>query len=253
MTNGLDLLVMIDKAVKPYPNPAVFLSGGLDSTIVLHHLAHQTKEPIHTYTAYWNHNKDETKYAKAVAEHYDTIHHNVEIKHIFKQFQKLLPKLDKPRINLWTSLLFEAAVKDGCETIYIGEGSDEHFDGYWYKPPVTPQESWHGLLEYSLPTYRQLAEIYGVRLETPLVYLDLRITLPYRDIKNHDKTFLRLIYQDQLPKTVINRRKQPGRVPWLDLWEQEAAPYILGEKPSTRPEAHQLINKWAYKEWLKKR
>jgi len=246
-----EIVEMINKAIIPYPKPAVFLSGGLDSTILLHHLSQKAIEPIHTYTAYWEHRDDEREYAAEVAEHYGAIHHEVRIERIFNQLKKLLPKLDKPRINLWVSLLYEAAVKDGCETVYIGEGPDEHFGGYWYKDNLTPQEMWHGLLEYSIPTHKQLAKIYDVRLEIPLLTLDLRQTLPYWDSKQHNKTFLRLMYKGLLPPAVITRRKQPGRVPWLDIWEKEAEPYLGCDCPSSRSEAHKLINLWACREWLK--
>ena len=55
-----EIVELINKAVIPYPKPAVFISGGLDSTIVLHHLSQKnTEEQIHTFTAYWEHKDDE--------------------------------------------------------------------------------------------------------------------------------------------------------------------------------------------------
>ena len=46
--NGEELLQKLRNAVKPKPKPAILLSGGLDSTILLHHLTEKSKEPIHT-------------------------------------------------------------------------------------------------------------------------------------------------------------------------------------------------------------
>jgi len=246
-----EIVELINKAVVPYPKPAVFLSGGLDSTIILHHLSQKnTEEPIHTFTAYWDHKDDELEYARSVAERYGSIHHEVKIENIFNQFKKLLPHLDRPRINLWVSLLYEAAAKQGLETVYIGEGADEHFSGYWYKDNLSPQEMWGGLLEYSVPTHKQLSRFYDIRVEMPFLGLDLRRTLPYWDSQHHNKSFLRIMYQDVLPKDVLGRRKQPGRVPWLDIWEKEAEPFLGCGCPGSRSEAHRLINLWAYREWL---
>ena len=246
-----EIVEMINKAIIPYPKPAVFLSGGLDSTILLHHLSQKAIEPIHTFTAYWGHKDDELEYARNVAERYGSIHHEIKIENIFTQFKKLLPHLDRPRTNLWVSILYEAAAKQGVETVYIGEGADEHFSGYWYKDNLSPQEMWREVLEYSIPTYRQLSRFYDIRVEIPFLGLDLRRTLPYWDSQHRDKSFLRIMYQDVLPKEVLTRRKHPGRVPWLDLWEKEAEPYLGCDCPSSRSEANKLINIWAYREWLK--
>ena len=44
--NGEDLLHAIGDSVVPYPKPAVFISGGLDSTILLHHLLEKSDEEV---------------------------------------------------------------------------------------------------------------------------------------------------------------------------------------------------------------
>lgn len=245
-----DLVDYIRESVKVYSKPGVFISGGLDSTILLHHLREKYEGEIYTYTAYFDTEEDELDYAEQVAAHYTTNHNIIEIRALFKKFKKILPHLDKPRINLWPSFLYEQAVRDDCESVYIGEGMDEHFGGYHYKLPISYQEYWNNLLEYSLPLHQILSHFYGVVLQAPFVYLDVRITLPYYDSKYRDKRLLKQIYKGIIPDYVLERRKQPGRVPWLKLWAQEAMPYINLPCPDSRAEAHRLINRWAMRYWL---
>ena len=78
-----EIVEMINKAIIPYPKPAVFLSGGLDSTILLHHLSQKAIEPIYTFTAYWGHKDDELEFARNVAERYGSIHHEIKIENIY--------------------------------------------------------------------------------------------------------------------------------------------------------------------------
>ena len=208
-------------------------------------------EPIHTYTAYWGTDDDELQYAAELSEIYGTIHHPVKIEGIFEMFKKVLPFVDRPhRFNLWVAFLYEAAAGDLRENAYIGEGPDEHFGGYWYKEEKSYQEYWSGVLEYSVPTHEVLAALYGMGLHIPFLKLDVRETLPYYDYKYRNKELLRTIYQGTIPDIALNRKKQPGRTPWVELWEQEAAPYIKASTPTTRAEAHKLIEKWVIEYWL---
>jgi len=249
--NGEHIVQLMRDAVVPGRRPAVFLSGGLDSTILLHHLHEKVEEPIRTYTAYWGTDDDETKYARELAEIYGTKHTEVHIQGIFEMFKKLLPHVDRPhRFNLWPAFLYEAAAADLCENVYVAEGPDEHFGGYWYKEPATYQEYWSGVLEYSVPTHAALSSLYGVKLNMPFIRLDIRETLPYYDYKHRNKELLRILYQEIIPDFVLRRKKQPGRTPWLELWDTEAAPYIGGPRPTTRQEAHKLIERWVIKHWL---
>ncbi len=249
--NGNIIIETLRDSVKPHPLPAVFLSGGLDSTIILHHLREKTDEEIHTYTAYWlDYIKNETHYARKVAEHYDTVHHEVRIEDILPLYEKIIPHLDRPRFNLWPILLYRAAYNDLRETVYIGEGMDEHFGGYWEKPEATYQEYWSGVLEWSLPTHQQLAQSFDLRLETPFIKLPIEITLPYFDSKHRNKELLRSIYREYLPAHVIERKKNAGRFPWINVWDTEIEPIIGEPVPDTRHEAQHIIRKWVTQIWL---
>lgn len=250
--NGEMVIQAISESVIPYPKPAVFISGGLDSTILLHHLAQKSEVPIHTFTHYWGTNEDETEYAKKVSEHYGTIHHEVKIENIIEAYKNIIPHVERPhRFAFYWLFPYSEICKLGLETVYVAEGLDEHFGGYWYKSELTPQEHWAGLIEYAIPTHRFMAELYDLRLEIPFIKLPLEITLPFYDKKKRNKTLLRNIYTDIIPSFVLKRKKYPGRTPWLKIWDKEVAPHIHGPMPGTRREAQRIIEKWVIERWLK--
>ena len=53
------IIKILEEKVIAKSKPAVYISGGIDSTIVLHHLTQKSKEPLYTYTAKFKMNGDE--------------------------------------------------------------------------------------------------------------------------------------------------------------------------------------------------
>lgn len=252
--NGDSIIEAINDSIRSFPNPAVFISGGLDSTILLHHLSLKSKDPIHTFTHYWGTEEDETDQARVVSEHYGTIHHEVKIENILESYRKIIKFVERPHRFAFYWLFLYAKVQDiGCKTVYVGEGLDEHFGGYWYKPELTPQEYWSGVSEYAIPTHQFMSVIYGLHLQIPFVKLPLEITLPFYDKKHRNKTNLRNIYRGIIPDCVIDSKKYPGRTPWLKIWKSEIYPHILDPTPKTRIQAQNIIEKWVINEWSKYR
>ena len=249
---GDSIIDAINDSITPYPRPAVFISGGLDSTILLHHLAEKVDGPLHTFTHYWGTEEDETDQAREVSELYGTIHHEVKIENILESYRKIIRMIGKPHIYAFYWQFLYAKVQDvGCKTVYVGEGLDEHFGGYWYKPELTPQEYWSGVSEYAIPTHQFMAVIYHLHLQIPFVKLPLEITLPFYDWKHRNKTALRKLYTGILPDCVINYKKHPGRTPWLKIWDTEISPHILAPIPKTRIQAQGIIERWVIDEWSK--
>jgi len=247
------LVELISDAVKLYPKPCVNISGGIDSTIILHHLAEKTDEPIHTYTIGFPNQPNEFDPAKRVAAHYGTIHHEVEITNMLATFKTILPHMARPRFNLWPYWAAKAAKEDGCETCYIAEGGDEHFGGYWYKPRMPYVEYWTGFYEYVYPTYRQIYDFVGVDLEVPLhpANLNWRLTLGYYDVA-HEKRYLRKAYKDILPEFVLERKKQNGRFSYYVMWDEELRLYFPDDMhPANETEIRELLNMWVTREWSK--
>lgn len=116
----------------------LYLSGGLDSTVLLHELSQFDKDLIKTYTTRFETKDSELNedadYAKRLAGEYRIDHHELTISE--QQFIEALPKtirtLEEPRYNFsvpayW--LLAELASKD-ITVILNGSGGDELFLGY---------------------------------------------------------------------------------------------------------------------------
>lgn len=249
-----ELRGLIRGAVKPTPKAAVFISGGLDSTILLKHLTELTAEPV---DAIHIRLPGEREYVNAceVAQYYGANYHEVYAVDILKTFTKVVPLLDAPRFNLWPVYGYAKAKELGCENVYLAEGLDEHFGGYWNKPRVSYQEYWGGVLEWSIPTHRQLAAIHGLRLHAPFVGLPIDETLRYW-VDPHDvpldKPRLRRAYRGHLPPAVLGRRKYAGRVNWENpaVWDAEIKPTLGIECPRTHDEANRLVNNWITGRWL---
>lgn len=244
---------IIRSSVTPTRKAAVFISGGLDSTILLKHLTELTADPV---AAIHIRLPGEEEYLGAceVAKYYGAEYHEVTAIEVLKTFAKVVPLLDAPRFNLWPIYGYQKAKKIGCENVYIAEGLDEHFGGYWNKPRVTYQEYWGGVLEWSLPTHRQLATLNGLRVHAPFVGLPVEETLPYW-VDPHespmDKVKLRRAYRGHLPPEVLRRRKYAGRVNWENplVWDAEIKPTLGVDAPATHEEANRLVDTWLTKRW----
>jgi asparagine synthetase B (glutamine-hydrolysing) len=246
------LVKLISDSVIPTACPSVFLSGGLDSSILLYHLSEKMNSNIVTLTAYWGASTDELEGAREVSEYYNTKHYEVKIENILETYKEIIPLIDNPhRFGFYYMYLYKKAKELGSNNVYIGEGLDEHFGGYWYKPEVTYQEYWTNVLSYSIPLHVKLSEIYDLNLHYPFIRLPVDKTMLYHDNTFRDKKILRLHYHNLLPEFILNRKKQGGRTPWLEIWDREVEPFLGVTCPDTREQAQRIIKRWVYSEWLK--
>jgi asparagine synthase (glutamine-hydrolysing) len=113
----------------------VFLSGGLDSSAVAALMTKLRREPVETFSVgYTEQTYSELPYARTVAQHLNSIHHEVFMSR--QDFFGALPKLiwheDEPIV--WpssVSLFFVAQLaRDRVKVVLTGEGSDETLAGY---------------------------------------------------------------------------------------------------------------------------
>src|SRR6266851_5650380 len=113
----------------------VFLSGGLDSSAVAALMTKLRREPVETFSiGYTEQTYSELPYARTVAQHLNSIHHEVFMSR--QDFFGALPKLiwheDEPIV--WpssVSLFFVAQLaRDRVKVVLTGEGSDETLAGY---------------------------------------------------------------------------------------------------------------------------
>ncbi len=124
----------------------VFLSGGLDSTIVATLASRYHPEPLHTFSVGYSHAEgakeidsrynDDFLFARQVAESLRTIHHEVIIENsssLADLFVQLIFQLDEPMVEpvfMSTHYLSKLARECGVPVVLTGDGADELFGGY---------------------------------------------------------------------------------------------------------------------------
>ncbi len=113
----------------------VFLSGGIDSSLIAALMTKLRKEPIETFSVgYDEETYSELPYAQTVARHLNSLHHEVRVTR--EEFFQALPKLiwheDEPLA--WpssVSLYFVSRqARQRVKVVLTGEGSDETLGGY---------------------------------------------------------------------------------------------------------------------------
>ncbi|MBW6451265.1 MAG: asparagine synthase (glutamine-hydrolyzing) [DPANN group archaeon] len=135
----------IIKKIKRYLNDAVekrmfsdvpigaFLSGGLDSSYVVALMSKFSDNPVNTFSVSFGESSDETKFAKIIADKFDTNHRELKVD---SSKPKLLPEvtwhLDTPAADVAaipTYLMSEVTSKY-VKVVLTGDGGDEVFGGY---------------------------------------------------------------------------------------------------------------------------
>ncbi len=112
-----------------------FLSGGLDSSSVVAIMSGLIDEPVKTITASFEEGGyyDEAAYAKIVADHFETDHHEVVLR---SKDIGILPEIiwhfDEPVLDASAipEYMIAEKAKKYVTVVLVGEGSDELFMGY---------------------------------------------------------------------------------------------------------------------------
>jgi asparagine synthase (glutamine-hydrolysing) len=111
-----------------------FLSGGIDSGLIVALAAQANSEPIKTYTISVDDSKmDESKYAEKVAQRFGTDHHNIHVTYnLIENIVSLIKYNGEPFADssLIPTFLITQAIKDNVSVAISGDGGDELFGGY---------------------------------------------------------------------------------------------------------------------------
>lgn len=137
---------MMSEAVKDHlvsDKPVgIFLSGGMDSSIVLHHMNEHAAKPIRTFTVRFETTEEEgsarfnkdADLAALTAKHYGTEHHELLITAAMYRdaYAETAKSLDQPNADSVSVAQFLLAreAKKHVDVILNGGGGDELFGGY---------------------------------------------------------------------------------------------------------------------------
>jgi len=111
------------------------LSGGVDSTAIVHLMQQQNNEPIHTYAFGANKDDEDIRRARLVSEKLGTRHKEFYFDPIrqYAVFKKIIATYGEPIMLLpliHAYELSEAIHDDGIKVVLNGNGADELFYGY---------------------------------------------------------------------------------------------------------------------------
>jgi asparagine synthase (glutamine-hydrolysing) len=129
----------------------VYLSGGLDSSIVTQLASKLSNHPLRTFSVEFDEGEfDESNEQKEVASYFNTKHSSIRISHkdITDNFPKALYYAEVPVFRtafVPMYLLSQKVRKAGIKVVLSGEGSDEAFLGYDIFKETLLRESWNNL------------------------------------------------------------------------------------------------------------
>lgn len=111
-----------------------FLSGGVDSSLVVAINSRLINKPVKTFTVGFGHETDEFKYARIVSEYLSTDHHEIILnyKKITRELPNIIWHMDEPHSEITIVPLYFLSefAKSEVTVVNTGEGADELFSGY---------------------------------------------------------------------------------------------------------------------------
>lgn len=120
---------------------AIYLSGGLDSSLMTHFMQKHLNEKTYTYTLFDDPKSEDRLFAQKIADTYTSIHSEYEtgindtlkfLKHYLYHYESLVTD---GLFNVLGSLAFHilsSEIGQKHKVAYCGEGADELFGGYYW-------------------------------------------------------------------------------------------------------------------------
>jgi len=216
---------IIDSTIKRIPLDnmkfGVFLSGGLDSSIIASIISNNSTNTI--YYTLGNKKNDDVGFVKQLAKYlkiesqikYIPLPKKEEIGKLIEQVVYHTESYNPSIVSngLATYLLSKSAKKDNLKVVISGEGADELFCGYKISKDIIETRKKSNILIENLH-FTELRRLdlssMANTIEIRCPFLDKKVysiskNLPFEDLK--DKVILRNIFGYDLPKAIINRTK----------------------------------------------
>jgi asparagine synthase (glutamine-hydrolysing) len=135
---------------------AVFLSGGIDSSVMANLAQRAAQSPIHTFTlAFEEQELNEGPIARRIAAAIGTQHHEVVLteQHFTSNLEAALDSLDQPTFDGLNAYYISQAVRAAGFTVALsGTGGDELFGGYTSYRDLPVLQRWSSRAASVVPT-----------------------------------------------------------------------------------------------------
>lgn len=207
-------------------NIGIFLSGGLDSSIVAA-VTTRLRGSVKTFTAGYEGSPD-LRHARVTADYLGTDH--TDYRYAREEMLRVLPRViyhlesfdwSLVRSAVANYLVARLAREHGVDTILVGEGADELFGGYHYlkdKAPAKQVRELENLLRagHNIGFQRVDRMTTAFSLDCTMPFMDqdlvrfataLPIEWKIHGPDNLEKWILRRSFSDRLPDQIIRRRK----------------------------------------------
>jgi len=144
LTDAFHMRLLSDKPL------GVFLSGGVDSSLITGILAQHSTQPLHTFSVRFTDGTadyDESSFAQSVANHLGTRHNTLEVNmNAHDALNNLAEAFDQPLTNAAALPMYaiSQAAKPYVDVALSGVGGDELFGGY----PRYLGMAWHQRLRH---------------------------------------------------------------------------------------------------------
>lgn len=129
------LIKSIERRMEVDKEIGLFLSGGIDSSILANVISEVSKKRIHTFTVGYNVGSfDESKKAELVAKYNNTYHHSLllDYKEAINSLDNILFNFGEPYADssVLAAYFVSKLAKEEVEIAFGGDGADELFAGY---------------------------------------------------------------------------------------------------------------------------
>jgi asparagine synthase (glutamine-hydrolysing) len=211
----------------------VFLSGGVDSSAVAALMTKIRRSPVETFSVgYTEQTYSELPYARIVAQHLNSIHHEVLVSR--QEFFDALPKLiwheDEPIV--WpssVSLYFVARLaRERVKVVLTGEGSDETLGGYTRYAFTLKNAGWDRVYRSLVPSAVRRG-IRGSIASSSLIHATLRRKLAHTFLARDGKDWPSFYFDNFFSAFDQNEQEQLLTEQFAgELAERSAYKHVLG-------------------------